>query len=337
MRKFLIFVSVAVLFTACGNKVKSVKLESGTNLYNLAKELSVKAPLLDPEINAVLVTTNKFDVTIGDVFSTFQLMYGDGVEKLREVDAAQLVQVFKDNAVALSEKKLMLAAAQAAKIKVADAEVDSILAMQYAQIGGKEKFINYLNNVNISLKALQNDIRDNILINKYIEEKLSDSMKVTDADVEQFYKSADQSSTVRHILLLTQGKSDQEKMAAYEKINGLLLRARQGENFEALAKQYSEDPGSKSNGGLYRDIRRGDMVKPFEEAAFTVPVGQISDIIETQYGFHILKVIERKKETRPLEKVRRELEEQVKMAKQGTVLSQHIEKLKTEAEFKIKS
>jgi len=337
MRKFLIFVSVAVLFTACGNKVKSVKLESGTNLYNLAKELSVKAPLLDPEINAVLVTTNKFDVTIGDVFSTFQLMYGDGVEKLREVDAAQLVQVFKDNAVALSEKKLMLAAAQAAKIKVADAEVDSILAMQYAQIGGKEKFINYLNNVNISLKALQNDIRDNILINKYIEEKLSDSMKVTDADVEQFYKSADQSSTVRHILLLTQGKSDQEKMAAYEKINGLLLRARQGENFETLAKQYSEDPGSKSNGGLYRDIRRGDMVKPFEEAAFTVPVGQISDIIETQYGFHILKVIERKKETRPLEKVRRELEEQVKMAKQGTVLSQHIEKLKTEAEFKIKS
>ncbi len=337
MRKFLIFVSVAVLFATCGNKVKSVKLESGTNLYNLAKELSVKAPLLDPEINAVLVTTNKFDVTIGDVFSTFQLMYGDGVEKLREVDAAQLVQVFKDNAVALSEKKLMLAAAQAAKIKVADAEVDSILAMQYAQIGGKEKFINYLNNVNISLKALQNDIRDNILINKYIEEKLSDSMKVTDADVEQFYKSADQSSTVRHILLLTQGKSDQEKMAAYEKINGLLLRARQGENFETLAKQYSEDPGSKSNGGLYRDIRRGDMVKPFEEAAFTVPVGQISDIIETQYGFHILKVIERKKETRPLEKVRRELEEQVKMAKQGTVLSQHIEKLKTEAEFKIKS
>ena len=337
MRKFLIFVSVAVLFTACGNKVKSVKLESGTNLYNLAKELSVKAPLLDPEINAVLVTTNKFDVTIGDVFSTFQLMYGDGVEKLREVDAAQLVQVFKDNAVALSEKKLMLAAAQAAKIKVADAEVDSILAMQYAQIGGKEKFINYLNNVNISLEALQNDIRDNILINKYIEEKLSDSMKVTDADVEQFYKSADQSSTVRHILLLTQGKSDQEKMATYEKINGLLLRARQGENFETLAKQYSEDPGSKSNGGLYRDIRRGDMVKPFEEAAFTVPVGQISDIIETQYGFHILKVIERKKETRPLEKVRRELEEQVKMAKQGTVLSQHIEKLKTEAEFKIKS
>jgi len=337
MRKFLIFVSVAVLFATCGNKVKSVKLESGTNLYNLAKELSVKAPLLDPETNAVLVTTNKFDVTIGDVFSTFQLMYGDGVEKLREVDAAQLVQVFKDNAVALSEKKLMLAAAQAAKIKVADAEVDSILAMQYAQIGGKEKFINYLNNVNISLKALQNDIRDNILINKYIEEKLSDSMKVTDADVEQFYKSADQSSTVRHILLLTQGKSDQEKMAAYEKINGLLLRARQGENFEALAKQYSEDPGSKSNGGLYRDIRRGDMVKPFEDAAFTVPVGQISDIIETQYGFHILKVIERKKETRPLEKVRRELEEQVKMAKQGTVLSQHIEKLKTEAEFKIKS
>jgi len=337
MRKFLIFVTVVALFTACGNKVKSVKLESGTNLYNLAKELSVKAPLLDPETNAVLVTTNKFDVTIGDVFSTFQLMYGDGVEKLREVDAAQLVQVFKDNAVALSEKKLMLAAAQAAKIKVADAEVDSILAMQYAQIGGKEKFINYLNNVNISLKALQNDIRDNILINKYIEEKLSDSMKVTDADVEQFYKSADQSSTVRHILLLTQGKSDQEKMAAYEKINGLLLRARQGENFETLAKQYSEDPGSKSNGGLYRDIRRGDMVKPFEEAAFTVPVGQISDIIETQYGFHILKVIERKKETRPLEKVRRELEEQVKMAKQGTVLSQHIEKLKTEAEFKIKS
>jgi len=67
--------------------------------------------------------------------------------------------------------------------------------------------------------------------------------------------------------------------------------------------EFTEDPGSKSSGGLYADFEKGKMVPEFEEAAFSVPIGEISDIVETQYGYHILKVIDRKKEDRPREVV----------------------------------
>src|SRR5262249_41898933 len=65
-----------------------------------------------------------------------------------------------------------------------------------------------------------------------------------------------------------------------------------GTNFADLAKKYSEDPGSKDTGGEYT-FPRGKMVKPFEDAAFTLKPGEISEIIETQYGFHIIKVSEK--------------------------------------------
>jgi parvulin-like peptidyl-prolyl isomerase len=111
---------------------------------------------------------------------------------------------------------------------------------------------------------------------------------------------------------MTQGKNDVEKQRIRKKMEGILARAKKGEDFAKLAQKYTEDPGSKSKGGLYEDFGRGKMVKPFEDAAFSVPVGEISDIVETRYGYHILKVVDRKKETRPYDEVRDEIEKNLK-------------------------
>jgi parvulin-like peptidyl-prolyl isomerase len=77
------------------------------------------------------------------------------------------------------------------------------------------------------------------------------------------------------------------------------------------------------------------MVKPFEEAAFSVPVGQFSGVVETDYGYHILQVVDRKKETRPFEEVRSEIESRLKDGKQGTVVEEHIKSLKDKAGIKL--
>ena len=122
---------------------------------------------------------------------------------------------------------------------------------------------------------------------------------------------------MRHILLLTQGKTDQEKAEARTKIEDILAKAKAGADFAELAKQYSEDTGSKDNGGLYENFPRGQMVKPFEDAAFSVPVGEFSGVVETDFGYHILKVVDRKKETRPFEEVRAEIESRLKQGKAG--------------------
>jgi hypothetical protein len=89
------------------------------------------------------------------------------------------------------------------------------------------------------------------------------------------------------------------------------LRApRPAKTLLAWPNKFSEDPGSKNTGGLYENFPKGQMVKPFEDAAFTLPIGSLSDIVETPYGYHILKIIDRKKETKPYEEVKKDLEEE---------------------------
>lgn len=122
---------------------------------------------------------------------------------------------------------------------------------------------------------------------------------VTEADAKKFYDENSQyfekPEQVRasHILINAEkDATDEQKAAAKEKIEGLLKRARVGEDFASLAKEYTEDPGSKENGGEYT-FSRGQMVKPFEDAAFGLEVGQVSDVVETQYGYHIIKLSEK--------------------------------------------
>ena len=124
------------------------------------------------------------------------------------------------------------------------------------------------------------------------------------------------------------------KTEARKKIEDVLAKVKAGEDFAALAKQFSEDLGSKNDGGLYQDFARGTMVKPFEDAAFSIPAGQISGIVETVYGYHILQIVDRKKETRPLDGVRTEIEAKIKQGRQIDAFSAYMTKLKEKAGFK---
>jgi parvulin-like peptidyl-prolyl isomerase len=85
--------------------------------------------------------------------------------------------------------------------------------------------------------------------------------------------------------------SQAEKDAKHKTMEGLLKRARAGEDFAKLAKEYSEDPGSKDKGGEYT-FPRGKMMPEFESAAFALKPGEVSDIATTSYGYHIIKLSE---------------------------------------------
>ena len=99
---------------------------------------------------------------------------------------------------------------------------------------------------------------------------------------------------VEHILLLTTGKTDAEVAEIRKKAEDILAQARKkGANFEDLAKKYSEDPGSKAKGGDVGWVLPGQMVPEFEKASFSLNKGDISDLIKTQYGFHIIKVLDK--------------------------------------------
>ena len=114
-----------------------------------------------------------------------------------------------------------------------------------------------------------------------------------------------------HILLKTDGK---DEAAVRKEAEGILAQVKAGGDFAALAKKYSEDEGSKANGGDLDYFGRGRMVPEFENAAFTMQPGQISDLVKSQFGFHIIKVIDKRPaSTTPLEQVRNQITEQLSL------------------------
>ena len=113
---------------------------------------------------------------------------------------------------------------------------------------------------------------------------------------------------VEHILLMTTGKPDAEVEEIKKKAEDILKQAKKGTNFEDLAKKYSEDPGTKDKGGDLNWIGQGQTVQEFEKTAFSLAPGQISDLVRTQYGFHIIKVLEKETaHTKPFEEVKESL------------------------------
>lgn len=118
------------------------------------------------------------------------------------------------------------------------------------------------------------------------------------------YKVQDRAH-VEHILFKTVGKTDAEIVEIRQKAEDVLKKAKHGASFEDLAKKVSEDDATKDKGGDLGWIVRGQTVAEFEQAAFTLPKGSISDLVKTQYGFHIIKILDRETaRTRSLEEVR---------------------------------
>ena len=110
---------------------------------------------------------------------------------------------------------------------------------------------------------------------------------------------------VQHILFKTVGQSDAEVAETKKKAEDVLKQARKGVKFDELAKKYSEDPGSKDKGGDLGWIRQGQTVPEFEKEAFSLAPDQISDLVRTQYSFHIIKVLDKQTaHTKPFDEVR---------------------------------
>ncbi|MCC7009286.1 MAG: peptidyl-prolyl cis-trans isomerase [Acidobacteria bacterium] len=150
-------------------------------------------------------------------------------------------------------------------------------------------------------------------------ETLRGKMTVTPAEVEARYKESLQTYSTpeqvraSHILFKTDGK---DEAAVRKTAEGVLAKAKAGADFAALAKQYSEDEGSKASGGDLQFFSRGAMVKEFEDAAWALKDGEISGLVKSPFGFHIIKGMGKKAATtKTLDEVRSQIEDGIKFEK----------------------
>ena len=146
----------------------------------------------------------------------------------------------------------------------------------------------------------------------YVPDKFVDKLNVSDDDLRAYYDAhtsdyeKPEQVAARHILLkVDEAAGEEAKAAVRKKAEALLAKAKAGDDFAALASANSEDEGSATKGGDLGTFGRGAMVKPFEDAAFALNPGEVSDIVESQYGFHIIKVESKvPAHTQPFDEVR---------------------------------
>ena len=206
----------------------------------------------------------------------------------------------------LIEQKVLLFKADEDTITVDDRDVDQRVEQHIKymieQVGSEEKLEEAFKN---PIKKIRRDLRketaDRLKVDMLRRTKFA-NVKVGRREVEIFYKTykdslGDIKETVDISHILKQIKpSDESKLEAKAKLEKILEMLANGEKFEDLAKKYSQDPGSGSRGGDLGFTKRGDFVKEFEEAAFALEEGDVSGIVESQFGFHIIKLIEKRGE-----------------------------------------
>ena len=295
MMRFISLVLLTAVLWGCSHQNG---FEKGSDSYTLAQKLSAKMQILNPDEDNALASSDDFKVYASDVVPIIRLNFGKQADMLDKQPESQIARIVTEFATGYATDKYIMEEAAKQGIVISDAQVDSIFNSFATRSGGEEAFKKRLADNFVDIAAFKVNIKKRETVNRFLKNLVEKETTVDPATLDSL-KKIDYTASVRHILLKTQGMDSLKKMEVRKKMEKILKRAKKGEDFAGLANKYSEDPGSNKKGGLYEDFKRGQMVKPFEDAAFSVPVGGISDIVETAYGYHILKVENRKKDSRP--------------------------------------
>ncbi len=217
---------------------------------------------------------------------------------------------------------------------ITDDEVDKEISDLIAENGmTQEDFLSDIESRGMTYDYVRNAYKRSKLIALLVNDTILKKIEVSDKEISDYYdeNQDDPSITVpeqiraKHILV-------QNETAA----KALLERLKAGEDFSALASENSIDTGSAAQGGDLGFFTRGQMVPEFEDAAFALDVGDISDIVETQFGFHIITVTAKKPaQVLPLDEVRDDIKTQIEDEKMQEALSIYQDELKSKADIKI--
>ncbi len=201
--------------------------------------------------------------------------------------------------------KLLLNQAQLDSVDVSqeqvEGELDRRLRYFISQIGSQEKLEQYYNKSILEIKSDLRSVIHDQMMSEQVKNNITKDVTITPSEVRKYFNSLPKdsipliSSEYQYSQIIIVPKvSAEEKDYARKKLEGIRKRIVDGESFESMARIYSEDPGSAMKGGELGDFSRGVMYPEFEAAAFALRPNQISDIVETEAGFHILKLIKRK-------------------------------------------
>ena len=237
-------------------------------------------------------------------------------------------------------QRLLVQVAREQGVTVSDDQVEGHLQSVMRQQGwGEAELTQYLSAQGMSREDLKAQSRDFLLQQHVTQRNLASKMQVTESDLKSAYQDlltetkAEARVLGAHIILpVTSGADAADEAATKQLASELLIRARTGEDFSALARQYSKGAGASSGGDLGVITRGGGLPSALEDAFFKLSEGEVTGPIRTPFGYHIIKVTSVEAQPPPsFEQVRAQLEGRLRQVRFQEALQEWLDKLKTSA------
>jgi len=308
-----------------------------SSLISFSEETKEKAKVVE------LATVNGNKITSADVEKAIRMRYGPQVDQMpAEQRAAAIKQVTPQMAEELISRALLLKDAKDAKVVIADDELQKTLTQVKGSLPPNIKFEDYLKTIGHDSKSFEAEVTDELSISKHVQKILETVKPPTEAEAKEYFEknkdsfNSKESVNASHILLKVDPGSDdkkkKEKLDSIEKLRKQLVTSK-GKDFGAVAKENSDCPSSAKGGDLGQ-FGRGQMVPEFEKAAFTQEVGAIGDIVETQFGYHLIMVTNKTKGgQKTFEDVKEEINSRIDGPKRERTMREYIAGLESKAKI----
>ena len=256
----------------------------------------------------------------------------------KHLNDSQIPGIKKEILKNLINRELLYQETQRKNIKIDEATINEKVMTLKKRFPSEAEFKSALTKANLSEVVIKTQIARGLAIEQLIGTYVTKKVTVSGEEIKTFYESHPglfkQPEQVRasHILIKVDPQADEGKRAeAQKKIKEIQQKLQKGEDFATLAKELSEGP-SKAKGGDLGYFSRGQMVKSFEEAAFSLRPNKVSDIVETKFGYHLIKVIEKKPETTTaFEDAKNKLGQYLKQQKIQKEVNVYVDKLREKA------
>lgn len=282
-------------------------------------------------VNGVTITRDAYENAVTQTRQRLQLQGQPvGPDQLESFRAEILEQLIAE--------ELLFQEAQRRDLKAPEGSVDAQLSQMRGRFETDEQWEQALAGTNTTEEELRVQVERNALIQQVIREAVADVEPITDAEIQTFYEENPQffeqgeQVAARHILISTQELETEEQIEdARQRAEAIRQELLDGADFAALAQERSEGP-SGPRGGDLGTFGRGQMVPAFEQAAFSLEVGEISEIVQTQFGFHIIEVTERVEGGLvPIGQVTASIQQFLAQQRQSEILGAYVDELRADA------
>ena len=289
------------------------------------------------DVNPVVMKVNGDPIYASDIQFTAHALEMQAQRGGHQMSQDQITQFATEQVVG---QKLLVQEARREKVQVDEKQLEQKLQQIEKRVGGHDQFVALLQQSGTTLKRYQQTAHDQELISEFKQSRIMPKVSVTDAEVKKFYDDnpnyfeKPEEVRAQHILIkVPPNATEAQKKEAKAKAEAARQRALKGEDFSALAKELSEGP-SAPRGGELGFFDRNTMVKPFADAAFALKVGEISPVVETQFGYHVIKVEEhRPAHKQSLDEVQLPIRNYLTQEKVNEQLTELVNKLKSSAKI----